>query len=336
MSEVPRAAVAFVGGAAVALAAVLVWRAGEVVLVVFAGLLVGVLLQTVAAWLGKLTGARGWLAVLLAVAAILVAMVGAAWPFAPQVGGQISALADTLPAAARHLRTSLQQSGPGRLLLHMLKDAGVMSLGEQVVPAALSAGHAAADAVVACFIGLFVAGNPGLYRRGLLALTPPRWRRSVRAALDAAGYRLRRWLMAQAVLMIVLGGASALAFWCVGMPIPIALGLLTGVLVFVPYLGALAAFGVTVLIAFTVDPRLALEVSAIFVGLHVLEAYVLEPFLQWDVALVPPALALTTQLLMFLLFGLAGVLLATPMMAAAMAIVQVVYVDGVLRESPGT
>jgi predicted PurR-regulated permease PerM len=107
----------------------------------------------------------------------------------------------------------------------------------------------------------------------------------------------------------------------------LALGVLTGAFIFVPYIGALTAFLITVSIALATDVRLAIVVTAIYIGIHLLEAYVLAPLLHWNIVALPPALTLTAQTLMFILVGLGGVLLATPLTAAAIAAVSELSVD---------
>jgi predicted PurR-regulated permease PerM len=134
-------------------------------------------------------------------------------------------------------------------------------------------------------------------------------------------------VLAQAALMVSLGTLTAIGLWAAGMPVALALGLLTGLLIFVPYIGAVVAFAITVTLALAIDAHLAVIVAAIYLGIHVLEAYALAPLLHWDIVSLPPALTLAAQTLLFVLLGIPGVLLATPLTAAAIAAVNELRID---------
>jgi predicted PurR-regulated permease PerM len=209
---------------------------------------------------------------------------------------------------------------------------------EKVLPVAKGAllvgGRVVADTVVALFLGVLLAANPGLYLHGALRLFPLGMRVAAAATLARVGRTLRWWMLAQVTLMLVLGSGASLGLWAIGMPIPLALGALTGFLIFVPYLGSLAAYAITVVIALAIAPRLAIEATAVYAGIHMLEGYVLAPLLHWNIVLLPPALTIFTQTLLFSLLGLPGVFLATPIAASLRVLVLDVYVERILERRP--
>jgi predicted PurR-regulated permease PerM len=329
------AARAFVFAVVAALVAVVLgiaWRTFEVVLLVFGGALVAIFLCALGEFVSAATGVRPRLALAISLAGLVVIVGGGLWLLSARLATQFDQLRQTLPDALDHLRATVEQSTWGRVIASYvdaaersaLTPARALPTAATIVEAIV---HVGTDTVVALFIGLFVAFDPAVYVRGALRLVPPARRATVRHVLGAVAYTLRWWMLAQGTLMIALGSATAIALWAAGMPVALALGVLTGAFIFVPYIGALTAFLITVSIALATDVRLAIVVTAIYIGIHLLEAYVLAPLLHWNIVALPPALTLTAQTLMFILVGLGGVLLATPLTAAAIAAVSELSVD---------
>ena len=111
------------------------------------------------------------------------------------------------------------------------------------------------------------------------------------------------------------------------MPLALAIGLISGLLAFIPFFGALVGGGLAVLVAFMEGPQTALHVLILCIAIQQVEGHVLMPLVQrWAVAL-PPVLGLMSTLVFGVLFGVIGVLFATPMMVVVMTWVQCLYVE---------
>jgi len=184
-------------------------------------------------------------------------------------------------------------------------------------------------------VGVYLAADPALCRRGLVRLVPPALRDRIDSALGAAGYALGRWLLGQAISMLFVGSATALGLALLGVPLAGTVGVIAGALAFVPFFGPIAAGALAVLLAFIEGPTQALYVTGLAVLIQQLEGYLLMPFVQrWAVAL-PPVLGILAAVVFGLLFGLPGVIMATPMMVVAMVLGQRIYMEGVLGDGPG-
>jgi predicted PurR-regulated permease PerM len=96
-------------------------------------------------------------------------------------------------------------------------------------------------------------------------------------------------------------------------------------MIFIPYVGSWVAYVPTVLVAMTVSPLTAAYVTLLYLILHGLEGYVLTPMVQKRAVLLPPVLTILAQLLLWRWVGLLGVAVATPLAAAALALVKVLY-----------
>ena len=108
-------------------------------------------------------------------------------------------------------------------------------------------------------VAIFLAASPEPYQNGMVRLVPVAHRARVRAALQACGDALRRWLLGQALSMLFVGVSTALTLAVLGVPLAAAVGLLAGLMAFVPFFGAIAAGVLSVLLAFAEGPRTAAE-----------------------------------------------------------------------------
>ncbi len=128
-----------------------------------------------------------------------------------------------------------------------------------------------------------------------------------------------------------MGSTTALGLWLLGVPLAISVGVLSGLLAFIPYVGAIAGGLLAVLLGFMQGPETALYVAVLAVAIQQVEGNVLMPFVQrWAVDL-PPVLGIAAAVIFGILFGLMGVLLATPAMVVVIVLVQRLYIEGVLE-----
>jgi predicted PurR-regulated permease PerM len=135
--------------------------------------------------------------------------------------------------------------------------------------------------------------------------------------------------------MTIIGVVTGSGLRLLGVPFPAALGLLAGILTFVPYVGTVISAIPAALLAFTIDARLALYTILLYTGAHTLEGYILVPLVQKRAAHLPPALTLSAQALLSVTIGLVGLALATPLTAAGLVLTRLIYIEGMLGEPSG-
>jgi len=116
------------------------------------------------------------------------------------------------------------------------------------------------------------------------------------------------------------------------MPLSVSLGIITGILAFVPYLGAITAFIPVEIIALAESGSMGLYAAIVYTVLHLIEGYILTPVIQERAVAIPPVLLLTMQIVMMALFGIMGVFVATPLALVLVIIVQMLYVEDVLKD----
>lgn len=305
----------------------LLWELRSVVMLLFGVVVVGAILQALAAPVARWTKLAPRTAVVVVVLLLAAAIALGLWALGEPLGRQLADLRTALPKAWDGLRQFLEKSALGARVLEALQTAGDAAVPwQRLASVATLAGGLVADLVLVIVMGLYLALDPGLYRRGAVRLVPAARRAEVDAALGAAGAALSRWLLGQGVAMLVVGVAVAAGLTLLGVPMAIALGLVAGVLEFVPFFGPIVAGLMAVLVAFGQGPQMALYVALMFIVLQQLENHLLIPLVQrWAVDL-PPVLGVLAVVLFGSLFGLAGVMLGTPLMVVTLILVERLYV----------
>lgn len=326
---------AAVAGVVVCVLAVL--RGAEVFLVAFAGILLAVLFHNIACWMATRSRLPPRWALGIAVVAPLLLIAAAAWLMAPDVARQASELADRLPKAARQLEDRLSSSGwAGPLMAQkerigdaIAADWNVLSVAGQAFSSTLGA---LADAAIAGAIGLFVAIAPQTYVGGLLRLVPPHRRSRAREVLDETGSALASWLLAKLTAMLFIGLVTAVGLWLIGIDLALVLALIAALLSFVPNIGPVLAVVPAALIAVVGGVDKLGAVVALYLGVQAFESYVLTPVLQQKMLDLPPAITLVAQVLLGVLAGALGVILATPLLVVVMTMTRMLYVEDMLGD----
>lgn len=304
------------------------WRLQGLLLLVFAATLVAVILDAAAGPLERHLRLPRTLALVLVLLVIAGAAAAAIGLFSAELREQAVELATQLPAAWRSLQARIADEPFGEQLSAWLGDAvpggtGVLaSVGSLLV----STGGRLTDALVVLAGGIYLAAQPALYRRGLLALVPPSRRALAAAALDDTGRALRLWLGGQLVAMALVGLATGAGLALLGVPSAIALGLIAGVLDFVPIVGPIVAAVPALLIALAQGPETALWTAGLFLLVQQLEGNLIQPIVQQRTVDLPPALLLFSVLAFGILLGVLGVLLAAPLTVAIFVLVKRLYV----------
>jgi predicted PurR-regulated permease PerM len=315
------------------------WWAADVLLVVFAGIIVALALRGAAEWLATRTRMPPAIAVAVVVLGVVALLAFAGWGLADEVARQFTELAERLPRAVREVAGRIERTSWGQLLLARLPDTQsvvsptVVSRATGALAATLGVtAGALANVVIVVFIAVYASLDPGVYRRGIVRMVPGRGRRRAEQVLHVLAVTLRRWFVGRLVAMVIIGSLTALGLWLVGVPLALTLGLLAGLLNFVPYIGPLVSFVPAALLALVEGPTMLAWVGVLYVAVQTIESYVVTPMIEQHAVLLPPALTLTAQVLLGVVFGFPGLLLATPLTAAAITVVKLLYVEGVLGE----
>lgn len=331
-----RAAVTFWGIAALFLALIVMVRvAAQPLLLVFASLLFATSLRGLAEWL---SAKLRW-QVKYTLAALIVGMIvvsALSWILiVPGLVDQGHELVAALQSAYADMRTRYADTTLGRVVF---SETSAVSNPMQY------AGHAAGilasavgmigTALFVAFVTVYFASAPEVYRRGLLQLVPMKRRARGANVLDETSRVLRRWMLGRLVSMTVVGLVTWAGLAIFGVPMAFALGLLAGVLGFVPNIGPIASAVPALLIAATMGLPSVAYVGGLYLAINLVDGYVLTPMIEKRSTATPPALVLIAQLVFGALWGVLGLTLATPLLAVIVVLVHKLYVEDTLEERP--
>jgi predicted PurR-regulated permease PerM len=324
--------------ASVAMVLLFVWYAADLLMPVFAGMLVSILLRGFSRFVSEKTGVGRGLSLSLVSLGLVLLVATGAWLITGRIGAQISELRQQLPLAIESVKQYLSQYDWARGAIDSLPSLGDLLAGRsgsivsRLTGLASTTLGAVVNAVVVAIIGLYLASQPDLYLRGIKRLLPFRYRERAGEVLGAIDEALHRWLVGRFGLMLVNGGLTAVGLWLLGVPLALPLGMLAGALNFIPNFGPIIAAVPAVLIAFLQGPQQALYVALLYLVLQTVDGYVLTPLVDKKSVELPPVLTITAQVLLGLAFGFIGILLASPFTAAVVIVVKMLYVEDVLGD----
>jgi predicted PurR-regulated permease PerM len=303
-------------------------------MLIFGSVVVAVILRSIADPLARRAKLPDGLAVLAAVLLIILLIAGVSVVFGRNIAAQASFLAERVPAAWEVVVARIQASPLGDRLVEMTGalagQAGRALMFAQRVATSVLAGFTTLTLVVVA--GVFLAIRPARAREGVLALFPLKTRSRLREVMDACGRALKGWLRAQLVSMAAVGTLTGLGLWALGVPSAGALGLLTGLAQFVPIIGPILSAVPALLVAATEGGQTFLLTLALYVSVSQLEANLITPLVQRNVASLPVVLGIFAVVGLGALFGPLGVLFATPLALTLYTAVTMLYRQDVLHD----
>lgn len=308
-----RRAVIWLGLAcAIALVVLLV----QPLMVIFAGLVFAALLDGGVRLLGRvLPIGRSW-RLLIVVLLTLAFLIGTFYLAGVQVTAQVMQLRTTLESQAGRLAGWLSQQGmmPGASDLNGIAKQALSSVG-RIGTLVGSVFGALTTMFMILVIGLFVAMDPGTYGRGLVWLVPRANRTEFARTVDRMSKTLRRLLFGRILGMVAEGVLTFVALMLGGVPMAMILGILTGLLAFIPNIGAFISGALMIAVGFSAGTDTGIWAIGTYVIVQGFDGYVLLPIVAKKTVDMPPALTLGTQILASALLGIMGLALADPMTA---------------------
>nr|WP_166180854.1 AI-2E family transporter [Altererythrobacter segetis] len=310
--EAKRAAV----WAAVIGIAVLAVYISQALLVIFGAMVFAAMLDGGARLLGRVMPVgRGW-RLALVIALMLAFIVWLFW-FA---GSQISQQAAQLPALVAEqlsrLIAWLQSKGFAASQDDVSRLFGTFASGVGIVTRAIGGIlGAGATLLLVVTIGLYLAFEPRLYERGLAWMLPQSSRGEFYITAERMAFTLRRLMAGRLVGMAFEGVFTFLMLFFYGVPMAALLGIITGLLAFIPNIGAIVSGILMVLVGFSGGTEMGLYTIFVYVVVQNVDGNIVVPLIARRTVDLAPALVLAFQLIMGILFGILGLFLADPLLA---------------------
>ncbi len=346
-----------VGGIGAVLFAALVlftWYFAATLFLIFAGMLLGVALNAMTNMLGHLVRLPHSLRLTIVCLVLAGLLSGVIVLGGATIAQQAAALSDTIKSQLVGVKAFLDRNGidtsnfglgspgasaasstpetPGAAPAHNLPGAGALASSggaiiSQTLKLLLGTVSAVGNFFILLFLGLAFAAQPSVYRKGLIFMAPARHRARATVIVDRIGETLERWLMAQMVTMFAVFFVTWIGLAIIGIQSSFILGIQAGLLAFIPTVGALIGGMIVVLASLASGWVAAASAFVLFLGVHVLESYVLTPIIQRQALDIPPATLFAFQILLGVVFGIWGLALALPLMAIAKVMIDYFKAD---------
>jgi predicted PurR-regulated permease PerM len=325
------------------------WYYAATLLLIFAGMLLGVALNAMSNLLGRVVALPHWLRLVIVCLALAGLLSGIVLLGGATIAEQASVLSDTVKSQLVHVKTFLEKYGidtsyfdagspaaapsdssapttPGAAAVRNLPGADALAssggaIVNRVLKLLLGTVSAVGNFFIVLFLGLTFAAQPGVYRSGLLFMMPSRHRARATVVVDRIGETLERWLIAQMLTMAVVFAVTWIGLKLIGIQSSFILGIQAGLLAFIPTVGALLAGVIVVLASLASGWIAAASALVLFLGVHALESYILTPIIQRQALDIPPATLFSFQILLGVVFGIWGLAMALPLMAIAKVLI---------------
>jgi predicted PurR-regulated permease PerM len=315
----------------VALVVVVLWIIKvtfNIFLLLLAGSLIAIYFHGFANLIQRLTKLNRKLSMAISIILSLILVVGFFWFSGNRIQNQITELQETLPSTIENFEQKLNDSPIGQQAIEKINSPGSKEKLEQVFSTFFSSTFGLlGDIYVVLVLGLFFTASPSVYKNGIVKLIPKKSKKEAEKLLERIATTLTKWLKGQLLAMLVVAVLTAIGLTILGMPMAFALALIAGVLNFIPNFGPIIAMIPAVLIGFTIDTTTAILVAALYIVVQVIESSFVTPQIQKKMINMPPAIIIIAQLFMGVLTGGWGLVLATPLVAILIVVVEQLYIE---------
>ena len=299
----------------------------SLLLLVFAGILIAIFFHGFAGLLRRYLHLPHTASVIISVLFNLLLLIGFFWFVGNRLSQQISQLSDTLPSTIQNAKDKLSQSAIGNKVLDFLQQSGNSDKTKQVLKSFFSSSFGViSDLYIVLLLAMFFTASPSIYKRGIVHLLPPKAKDKGDELLKKLGTVLKKWLKGQILGIVFIAVLTGIGLLIIGMPLILTLALIAGLLNFIPNFGPIIALIPALLLALMQGPNTAIIIVCMYTGIQIIQSAVEQPLVQKKMVNIPPALTIIGQVAMGALGGFWGVLLATPIVAVIMTIVNDLYV----------
>jgi predicted PurR-regulated permease PerM len=314
--------------------------AADVFLLIFASIVLAVLLTYISNKLAQKFHVKYLVALVITCLGIIIFIGGVGFLIAPSLGDQVAQLQSDLPKSIDKLKEQLSTTSWGKEMVDGLSDPKELLKDNQKNIVSKTTGifsstlATLANVFIVLITALFLASEPKLYLNGFLKLFLPKTAERLRQVFYKSFYTLSSWLKGKFLSMLVVGVFTYIGLLLLGFPIPIVLALIAMALTFIPNIGPLLALIPAALVGLMEGPDRAFHVILLYVGIQIIESYLITPFINKKAVSLPPALTLFWQILFGTFLGGIGLLLATPLLAVILVFVQELYISDYLKGQP--
>ncbi|TXK37895.1 AI-2E family transporter [Pontibacter qinzhouensis] len=307
-------------------------------LLVFGGILLAVLYSALANWLVSKTNMNRSLALALVILGLFGFLVGAGFLVAPAISEQVEEMKESVPEMWQSLKGWLAQQPWGPRMLEELENNREDLMPDQQAALSRLSGIFSStlgfitDVGIVLITSFFLALNPSLYLNGFIKLIPVKHRGRSYEIIDKLYVTLQQWLSGMLIAMTMIGVSTWIVLALMGVKLALLLGFMAFFLNAIPNIGPILSGIPVVLVGLLDSPETALKLIIVYTIVQCIEGYIITPLIFERTVALPPAILLFLQVLLGILIGPLGVLMAAPLLAVAMVLTQEIYVKDMLEK----
>lgn len=265
----------------------------------------------------------------------IVLIIGGGFGFAHSINDQIIRLTDRVDDSATRVIEAAKAQPVIKRLREEVSLVSVLPSSEKSLGLAQtffsSTFGALTDVLILVILAAYLSVSPSVYRTGLLRILPVGWRSKTSELLSESADTLWHWMLGRMLAMAIVGFCFAVGLAILGVPMPIELGIFAGLVTFVPNLGGIAAVIPALLLASNESSSTVVGVLVLYLLIQFAESYFITPLVQQKQLQLPPAIVILAQVVSGLLFGLWGIMFATPLVAVVILLLRRLYVEDYLE-----
>ncbi|MBE9005406.1 AI-2E family transporter [Fortiea sp. LEGE XX443] len=332
----------WIGLIAIVISLYILWQIREVLLLMFAAVVLATTLNRLAKRFQHLGMKRGF-AVLLSVAIFFAIVVGFFWLIVPPFVQQFHELTYRVPQGLERFNTwldGLKTIVPSQLIPYIPDLNSLIEQAQPFVNRVLGSSFAfvsgSLEVVLKVLLVLVLTGmllaDPLAYRKVFIRVFPSFYRRRVDGILDQCENSLEGWVTGALIAMGVVGLMSVVGLSVLGVKAALALAVLAGFLNLIPNLGPTLSVVPAMAIALLDNPWKAVAVLILYFFIQQAESNLITPVVMAQQVSLLPAVTLISQLFFVTFFGFLGLFLALPLTVVAKIWVQEVLIKDVLDQ----
>jgi predicted PurR-regulated permease PerM len=317
------------------------WQAFSILLLLFIGVLLSLTLDGVGRWTARLLPVSRRVALFIVLATTASGLAMLLYFTAPIIADEAMTLQSTLPEAIDTIEGELSRHQWSRDLLDRLPsntelqssllqtpNAGIFS---GILGTFTSVFSSLTTILVIIFMAITISVEPSYYVDNFLRLLPQNQRENGHQIMEQLGHTLKAWLGLRLLSVVTTGILSSIGLMLLGIPGAIILGMIAGVFALIPFIGPTIGAAPGIIVAFTVGPLYPIYAALLYFAIQQAEELALSPLLERLTLALPPALTLSTQLILGALVGFLGVALAAPVSIMLIVLIREIYIKRILE-----
>lgn len=298
----------------------------NVLLMVLCGSLISVYFHGLGDMLERHTRmSRRW-AMIISVAGSFALLAILLWFMGTKIQNQISQLSNTLPATINTARAKLAETPLGLKVLQYFSGDNSQKLFATAQSFFSTSFGVLGNIYIILLLGIFFTASPSLYKDGILLLVPEEKKFMGRYIMNRISLALKGWLKGMMLSIVLITIMLTIGLSLMHIPVALVLAMIAGMLKIIPNFGSLAAMIPGVLLALTVSTNTAILVALLYIISQTIVSNIVTPLIQKKMINLPPALTIISQIIMGTLSGALGIIMAVPLLAIVIILVDELYI----------